>query len=92
MTVNIASACDLSKNVIGYKDGPAGSLREDDEMRMLQGPLDEFDAGEILPVSHGLFEEGLVSTGEVGVDLVRDDAVVPDALFAGSGRSPDAAA
>lgn len=55
---------------------------------MLGRALDELDAREILPVSHGLLEQRLVGAGEIGVDLVRDDAEVPDALLASGGRPP----
>ena len=55
---------------------------------MIGRALDEFHAREILPVSHGLLEQRLVRAGEIGVDLVRDDAKVPDALLASGGRAP----
>ena len=45
-------------------------------------PLDKLDAGVVLPVAHGLLEQGLVDTAEVSVNLIRDDGVVPDALGA----------
>ena len=61
---------------------PAGAFRKDDEMRMVHGPFDKFDARKVLPVTHGLFEERFVRAGKVGVDLVRNHSVVPDALFA----------
>ena len=67
---------------------PAGAFGEDDEMRMIDGALDEFHASEVLPVTHGLFEEGLVGAREVGVDFVRNDAVVPNAILTGRCRSP----
>ena len=57
-------------------------------MRMVHGAFDEFDAGEVLPVSHGLLEQGLVSAGEIGVDLVRNDSVVPDAILTSRGSAP----
>ena len=38
------------------------SLREDDPVRMLRGSLHELDAGVVLPVTHGLLEQGLVNT------------------------------
>lgn len=67
---------------------PAGAFSEDDEVLVLGRAFDELDTGEVLPVAHGLLEEGLVGAGEVGLDLVRDDAVVPHALLARRGRSP----
>lgn len=54
-------------------------------MRMVGRSFDEFDAGEVLPMSHGLFKKGFVSAREIGVDLVRDDSKVPDALLASRG-------
>ena len=38
----------------------AGSLREDDPVRVLGRPLHELDAGVVLPVAHGLLEQRLV--------------------------------
>ena len=39
----------------------------------------------VLPVPHGLLEEGLVHPAEVGVDLVGNDCEVPDTLRPGGG-------
>lgn len=45
--------------------------------------LHKLDARRVLPVAHGLFEEGFVEAAEVTVDLVGDDTVVPNALLFG---------
>lgn len=50
-------------------------------------PLDELDAGEILPVTHGLLEQSLVSSGEVAIDLVRYNTVIPDSFLPRCGSS-----
>ena len=69
-------------------NSPTGSLGEEDVVGVLAGvALDELDARPILPVAHGHLEEGLVAAAEVGVDVVRDDAVLPNALLARRGRT-----
>lgn len=45
--------------------------------------LHKLDARRVLPVAHGLFEEGFVQAAEVAVDLVGDDTVIPNALLFG---------
>lgn len=52
--------------------------------------LHELDARDVLPVPHGLLEEGLVGAAEVSVDLVGDHAEVPDTLLTRGGRSCNA--
>lgn len=70
---------------------PARPLREHDIVLMqIRVPLDELDAGEVLPVAHGLLEERLVGATKVAVDLVGDDAVLPDALLAVCGGADGA--
>lgn len=49
---------------------------------LLRNPLDELDASEVFPVSHGLLEQGLVSAGKIPIDLVRDYTVVPYTFLA----------
>lgn len=62
---------------------PTRSFREDNVIFMhVRISFHKLDTGEVLPMSHGLFEEGLVSSAEVAVDLVWYDAVVPDSFFA----------
>lgn len=55
-------------------------------MGMIGRAFDKLDAGKIFPVTHGLFEEGLVGPGEIGINLVGDDSEIPDALLAGRCR------
>lgn len=43
--------------------------------------LDEFQAGVVLPVPHGLFRQRFAESAPGLVDFVGDDAVVPQALF-----------
>lgn len=69
-------------------NSPTGSLGEEDVVGVLAGvALDELDASPVLPVAHGHLEEGLVAAAEVGVDVVRDDAVLPNALLARRSRT-----
>jgi hypothetical protein len=64
-------------------NSPTGSLSEENVVGVLAGvALDKLDARPVLPVAHGHLEEGLVAAAEVGVDVVRDDAVLPNALLA----------
>lgn len=64
-------------------NSPTGSLGEENVVGVLAGvALDKLDARPILPVAHCHLEEGLVAAAEVGVDVVRDDAVLPNALLA----------
>lgn len=51
--------------------------------------LHKLDTGEVLPVAHGLLEQCLVGAAEVAVDLVGDNAVVPDTFLAGGGSAGD---
>lgn len=51
-------------------------------------PLHKLDAGEVLPVAHGLFEERLVGAAKNAIDLVGDDPVVPGAFLTHSHSSP----
>lgn len=44
-------------------------------------PLHKLDAGEVLPVAHGLLEERLVGSTEDGIDLVGYDPIVPSSLL-----------
>lgn len=67
-------------------DSPAGSLGEHNPVRVLLGSLDKLHAGVVLPVPHGLLEQGFVDTTEVGIDLVGDHRVVPDPFGASRGR------
>lgn len=53
-------------------------------------PLHELDAREVLPVPHGLLEQGLVGAAEVAINLVRDHAILPNTFFAVR-RCPDGA-
>ena len=46
--------------------------------------LYKFDAGEVLPVTHGLFEQGFVRSAEIAVNFIRNHAVVPHPLFPSS--------
>lgn len=48
-------------------------------------PLHELDTREVLPVPHGLLEQGLVGPAEVSVDLVGNHPVFPNALLSVSG-------
>lgn len=65
-------------------NSPARSLREEYIIRMLRGySLDKFNASKVLPVSHGLLEEGFVRPGKIPIDLVRDHPVVPHAFLPG---------
>jgi hypothetical protein len=51
----ITSVCQ-SSNVIEAQYLPASALRENDKMGMIGRTLNEFDAGKVFPVAHGLFE------------------------------------
>lgn len=63
---------------------PAWSFCENDVIRMLAiNSFNEFDAGEIFPMSHGLFEESFVCSREISINLVRYNAMIPDAFFPG---------
>lgn len=44
-------------------------------------PLHKLHTGEVLPMPHRLFEQSLVLPSKVGINLIRDHAVVPDPLF-----------
>jgi hypothetical protein len=69
-------------------NSPTGSLGEEDVVGVLAGvALDKLDARPVLPVAHGHLEEGLVAAAEVGVDVVRDDAVLPNALLTRRSRT-----
>lgn len=70
-------------------NSPARPLREEYIIRMLLGyPFHEFHAGEILPVSHRLFEQSFVGAGKISIDLVRDHPVIPHPLLPSRRRSP----
>lgn len=45
--------------------------------------LHKLDACGVLPVAHGLLEEGLVHATEVAVNLVGNHTIVPDTLLFG---------
>lgn len=69
-------------------DSPARPFRKQYVIRMLpRHSLHELDAGEVLPVSHRLLEQGLVRAGEITIDLVRDHAVIPHAFLTRGGRA-----
>uniref|UniRef100_A0A6B0VDP4 Uncharacterized protein n=1 Tax=Ixodes ricinus TaxID=34613 RepID=A0A6B0VDP4_IXORI len=64
---------------------PAGPLREDDVVLVLESALHELDTRVVLPVTHRLFEQRPVVSAKVGLDLVGDDGVVPEPLRPRSG-------
>jgi len=41
----------------------------------------ELDAGEVLPVAHGLLEERLVGSTEDAIDLIGNHPIVPGTLL-----------
>lgn len=81
--------CFGKRNILfALANSPARPLGEQYIIRMLLGdPLHEFDASEILPVSHRLFEQSFVGAWKVSIDLVRDHPVIPYPFLA-SCRSP----
>ena len=64
----------------------AGSLGEDDPVWMIRGSLHKLNARVVLPVPHGLLEQGLVHPAEVRVYFVGNDGEVPNPLWPGRGR------
>lgn len=61
---------------------PTGSLREENIIRMFSWySLDELDASKVFPMSHGLLEKCLVSSGKVTIDLVRYNTMIPDTFL-----------
>lgn len=84
--ITILADADGLRSVSPFADegaAAAGPLGEHNVILMLvRHALDEFDTGEVFPVTHRLLEESLVGTAEVAVDLVRNYPVVPDAFLA----------
>lgn len=67
---------------------PARSFGEHNVIRMLvRVAFDKLNTREILPVSHGLFEQRFVRTAKATVDLVRYYPEIPDPFFSRRGRS-----
>lgn len=51
-------------------------------------PLHKLDAGEVLPMAHGLLEERLVGAAKNAIDLVGDNTIVPGAFLTHGYSSP----
>lgn len=66
---------------------PAGSIGEYN-VAVLVGALQEGDTGVLLPVPHGLPEDGPLAAGEVSPNDKGDDPIGPHALRSGRRRPP----
>lgn len=69
------------------RNSPALPLGKHDVVGMVDWiAFDELDARIVLPVAHRLFKQRLMQSTEVAIDLVRNDAKIPDAFFFGRCR------
>lgn len=67
---------------------PTGSLRERYVVRMvLHGPFDKFNAREIFPMFHRLFEQSFMFSTKISIYFVGNDSVVPNSFLSCSRRS-----